>query len=192
MTQHEIVWIPWDEPGMEHLMVSPTPNGGVAAESVVLGLTNGQPFTVRYRIEVDAHWSVRLLAVDERHGGSKIELLSDGNGSWKHADGASRADLDGCIDVDIAVTPLTNTLPIRRLKFEAGQSCEIAVVYVSAPPSQISVEKQRYTCLEKDRRYRFESVDGGFTADLPVDDEAMVLDYPGLFRRVNLGQDQNR
>jgi uncharacterized protein len=28
------------------------------------------------------------------------------------------------------------------------------------------------------------SLDGGFTADLPVDLDGLILDYPGLFRRV--------
>jgi hypothetical protein len=27
-------------------------------------------------------------------------------------------------------------------------------------------------------------LDGGFTADLPVDADGLVLDYPGLFKRV--------
>jgi uncharacterized protein len=34
------------------------------------------------------------------------------------------------------------------------------------------------------RLYKFESLDGGFTADLPVDAEGLMLDYPSLFRRV--------
>jgi hypothetical protein len=32
--------------------------------------------------------------------------------------------------------------------------------------------------------YRFVSLDGGFRADLPVDPDGLVLDYPGRFRRV--------
>jgi uncharacterized protein len=31
--------------------------------------------------------------------------------------------------------------------------------------------------------YRFVSLDGGFSADLPVDLDGLVMDYPGLFRR---------
>lgn len=192
MTQREVVWTPWDGPGMEHLSLHPAADGGVRAESMVLGVTDGQPFSVRYRLEADADWQVRRLSGDDPHVGTRIDLRSDGNGNWSHPDGASVADLAGCIDVDIAVTPYTNTLPIRRLNLQLGESREIAVVYIDAPSLEVSVEKQRYTCLEPDRRYRFESVDGGFTADLPVDDEGVVLDYPGLFRRVNLGQDPNR
>ena len=48
-------------------------------------------------------------------------------------------------------------------------------------------EPQRYTRLETGDGgglYRFLSLDGGFTADLPVDLDGLVLDYPGLFRRV--------
>ena len=48
-------------------------------------------------------------------------------------------------------------------------------------------EPQRYACLEKEGGgglYRFEILDGGFTADLPVDSDDLVLDYPGLFRRI--------
>jgi hypothetical protein len=34
------------------------------------------------------------------------------------------------------------------------------------------------------RLYKFGSFDGGFTADLPVDADGPMLDYPGLIRRV--------
>jgi hypothetical protein len=32
--------------------------------------------------------------------------------------------------------------------------------------------------------YRFVSLDGGFTADLAVDSDGLVVDYPRLFKRV--------
>jgi hypothetical protein len=45
-------------------------------------------------------------------------------------------------------------------------------------------QPQAYTRLS-DRRYLFENLDGtGFRAELPVDEEGIVLDYPQLFRRV--------
>jgi hypothetical protein len=43
---------------------------------------------------------------------------------------------------------------------------------------------QRYTALDGAKHYRFESLDDGFTAELPVDEDGFVLDYPGLFRRL--------
>ncbi len=89
--------------------------------------------------------------------------------------------------MDISQTPFTNTLPIRRLGLGPGESAEISVAYVDGTQLQPWPEPQRYTCLEEGGRrgglYRFLSLDGGFTADLPVDADGLVLDYPGLFKR---------
>jgi hypothetical protein len=96
-------------------------------------------------------------------------------------------DLDGCIDVDISSTPFTNTLPIRRLGLEPGESEELAVTYILVPELLVGAERQRYDCLEAQAEgglYRFEALPSGFTAELPVDADGLVIDYPGLFRRV--------
>ena len=42
-------------------------------------------------------------------------------------------------------------------------------------------------CLEKSPTgglYCFKSLSSGFRADIPVDGDGLVLDYPGMFRRV--------
>src|SRR5215203_6431025 len=72
----------------------------------------------------------------------------DGEGHWKRRGGEPMPDLDGCIDVDISATPFTNTLPIRRLGFEPGQSEELTVAYIRVPELLIGPERQRYGCLE--------------------------------------------
>jgi uncharacterized protein len=44
--------------------------------------------------------------------------------------------------------------------------------------------RQGYTRLA-DRRHLYENLDGsGFRAELPVDEEGVVLDYQGAFRRI--------
>jgi hypothetical protein len=89
--------------------------------------------------------------------------------------------------VDIAVTPFTNTLPIRRLGLAATESAELSVAYFKRTELQAWPDPQRYTCLEKSDEgglYRYLSLDGGFTADLPVDGDGLVVDYPGLFKRI--------
>src|SRR5829696_1002972 len=86
----------------------------------------------------------------------------------------------------VAGMPFTDTLPIRRLGLAPGESAEVTVAYFDGAELQPWPEPQRYTCHEKGDsggRYRFLSLDGGFTADLPVDADGLVLDYPGLFKR---------
>ena len=98
--------------------------------------------------------------------------------------------LDGCLDVDISATPFTNTLPIRRLALQPGSSVILSMAYIAIPQMNVEATQQRYTCLEvtsSGGRYLYESLADGvswFTAELPVDSDGLVLDYPGLFRRV--------
>ena len=92
--------------------------------------------------------------------------------------------LDGAIDVDLPLTPFTNTLPICRLKLEAGQSADIDVVYVRLPQFTVVTDPQRYVCLEPLRRFRYESRDSEFVREIEVDSDGLIINYPGLFRRV--------
>jgi hypothetical protein len=185
--RREAMWSAWDAPGLEHLRLA-VHNGGVVADGIVLGLSDGCPFRFAYEVRCDAGWRVRAVRTgvpgSERAG---VDVLSDGEGNWTTSDGRALPELRGCIDVDISVTPFTNTLPIRRLGLAPTESAELSVAYFEGTELQVWPEPQRYTCLEKSDEgglYRYLSLDGGFTADLPVDADGLVVDYPGLFKRV--------
>ena len=77
----------------------------------------------------------------------RVELFPDGEGNWATADGQTVGYLGGCEYVDIAETPYTNTLPIRRLGFASGESADISVAYLDGAELQPWSEPQRYTCL---------------------------------------------
>jgi hypothetical protein len=97
--------------------------------------------------------------------------------------GELRTDLEGCLDVDIALGASTNTLPIRRVPLAVGRAVELKAAWVLLPDLTVQVLPQRYTRLAHDR-YRYESLDSGFTADLEVDDLSLVVNYPGWCERV--------
>ena len=104
--------------------------------------------------------------------------------------GQPRPDLAGCVDIDINCTPLTNTLPIRRLAWSPGDAHDLDVAYVSVPELEIKPARQRYTLLDTDgpggqSGYRYES--GPFRSDLRVDRDGWVTDYPGIWSRVGRG-----
>ena len=184
------MWSAWTGGGLEYLRLAHD-GGGVEADSVVIGGENGVPFRTRYTIRCDAGWRVRELFVSSLAGDDKgFEMFADGEGHWTMVDGDLVPSLEGCVDIDISATPFTNTLPIRRLGLDAGESADLEVIYLAVPEMRLESARQRYTCLERDDRdglYRFESLDGefaGFAANLPVDADGLVLDYPDLFRRV--------
>lgn len=187
--QREIIWefVPW--PGIEHLRLT-VRDDGVVADGLVVGVDEGAAFRARYEVRCDAAWRVREVRAALLDGG-EIHLMADGTGHWTTADGEPRPDLAGCLDVDIRVTPFTNTLPIRRLGLRQGESAELAVAYVALPALDVTPVRQRYTCLAAEPDgglYRYESLTTGFRADLPVDADGLVLDYPGIFRRVWSGE----
>jgi uncharacterized protein len=188
--ERHVMWSPWTGPGLEHLYVTQKTEQ-VVADGLILGVEEQKPFRVRYEIHCDQHWRVRTVLVSVLGRATQtLSLAADGKGRWTSETGVELTSLRGCLDVDISATPFTNTLPIRRLALHPGQSALLSMVYISIPQMQVAAVEQRYTCLEKTTeggRYLYESLEDGvsvFTAELPVDVDGLVGDYPGLFRRV--------
>lgn len=175
----EYRWSGVRSPSVERLAL--TIDGDVHARSVV----QTEETEYAYDVILDAGWAfqtLRLNSADGRHLG----LRRDGASRWAQ-DGNDRPDLAGAFDIDLAFSPFTNTLPIRRLDLPVGGAAEIVVAYVDAPSLAVLPDPQRYTRLGYTRlavdQYLFESLDSGFTREITVDSECLVLDYPGLFTR---------
>jgi uncharacterized protein len=176
-------WQDWSGPeaGLEHLELRPD-GDHILAEGLVIGTADGEPFGLDYRLVLDRAWRLREAGLRTASGRS-LQLTSDGAGLWT-VNGQVDGSLDRCIDIDIQSTPFTNTLPLRRLNWSAGQVALIEVAYISVPSLAIEPRRHRYTALSPGSLYRFEALGTDFTADLPVDPEGLVTDYPGLFKRL--------
>ena len=182
-----ICWTPiWNKSrqgvGLEHLLLAER-----SADSIVLAFDEERgPFRLTYRLTWEPSWQLRdaeIVVATERFTRS-LSLQTDGQGHWRHRDGHTIDDLDGCMDVDIWPTPFTNTFPIRREPMAIGVRRQFRMAWIFAPDLTVHAQPQAYTRLA-DRLYLFENLDGtGFRAELPVDEDGIVLDYPGLFRRV--------
>lgn len=179
-------WRDWNGEGLEHC-VCLEQDDGLTLEGVVAGTRNGL-YGGHYLVRADASFRTRQVRVGYV-GGASLHVEADGEGHWRDVLG-NRAlpALDGCLDVDIGITPATNTLPIKRLKLGEGEGADIVVAYVPLP-GQIDGDflprraEQRYTCLIPDSRYRYEGLFRAFTAELEIDAAGLVLDYPETFRR---------
>lgn len=184
----QVVWSRVNVPGLELLDLDGDAEGA-SFHSAVIDADPTAPFRVAYTIETDAAWRVRRLSIRELGGRERaIELRGDGDGGWTDAHGAPLPDLAGCIDVDLTATPATNTLPIRRLDLQAGESATITAAWIQFPEMTIGPSPQRYTCLARydsgDGRYRYEGLESGFTVELPVDADGVVRDYGDIWRRL--------
>jgi hypothetical protein len=90
------------------------------------------------------------------------------------------------LDIDIWPTPFTNSFPILREPMAVGERRSFRMAWVLGTELTVKPQAQAYTRV-RDRLYLFENLDGsGFKAELPVDEDGIVLDYPELFRRVKV------
>jgi hypothetical protein len=184
----DVGWTALQWPGLEHVIMSADASGQRAGSQLVLaehGLNS-----VSYQLTCDHGWRVRELTISVVSATTRktLALTADADGHWA-ADALPRPDLDGCIDIDIDCTPLTNTLPIRRLDWSPGAAYDLDVAYVGVPELTVRPARQRYTLLARDEDrnealFRYES--RSFRAELRVDGDGFVIDYPGLWQRVGL------
>lgn len=177
--KRDLRWQPADGVGLEHCHVYETADG-IAVRSSLIGEADGLPFGSFYEITLAPDWTFRSLIL-RRHDGQVLRLVSNGEGDWK-LDGQRAPAFEGCVDIDISGTPLTNTLPIRRRRFEVGVPQHFDMVFVPLDTLEPFRDEQVYTRLD-DTHFRYAAAEGGFTQDLTIDADGFVIDYPTLFRR---------
>src|SRR5829696_8168758 len=69
--EREVMWAPWEGPGLEHLRLV-TSDGGVVANGLVIGLEAGRPFRIGYEIRCDGLWRAACLSLPGP--GSRVPL----------------------------------------------------------------------------------------------------------------------
>lgn len=179
-----IMWRNTRTQGIERCVLADRDDGWELT-GLVLTPLDGQPAMVRYVVRTDRQWRTHSVEIECElpSGASALRLASDGAGAWWR-DGQPLPDLAGCLDIDLGVTPSTNTLPIRRLDLPIGAGAEVAAAWVRFPELEVSRLDQRYDRLADDRwRYRSAS----FEADLAVDDFGLVRDYASVWQTIAQG-----
>ncbi|WP_118973146.1 putative glycolipid-binding domain-containing protein [Taibaiella koreensis] len=156
----------------------------LSVRSAIVGRYEQLPFKVDYEIEMDRNWNTRSVEIRSSlcNMDQRIALQHDGLGHW-YSEDREWKQLEGCTDIDISVSPFTNSLPINRLNMAAGATLEITVVYIDIPHFRIAQEHQRYSRLDT-HTYRFTNSTGDFSADILVDELGLVKHYPTLFDRI--------
>lgn len=172
----------WQDPsdvGAERCRLADSSLAGTALVAV-----EGAPCETRYLVRFDS-WRTRRVEMERSGPEDDARVVLDvDDGRWR-VDGQHRADLAGCLDVDLEFSPATNTLPIRRLDLPVGTGADIEVAWVRFPSLRVERAAQRYTRLGPDR-YEFRT--GDFVAELFLDEHGLVRRYADLWRQVAASQ----
>ena len=156
----------------------------IGLAGTIIMVHDGAPLRVEYQARCDRAWVTQSVRVTLTHGAEarELDLVTDDQHRW-WSNGQELEQVVGCIDIDLSITPSTNTLPIRRLALEPGDSRDVNAAWVRFPELTVERLPQRYVRTDE-TRYRYQSHGGEFTADIDVDEMGMVVRYPPLWERV--------
>ena len=143
-------------------------------------------WAVRYEIKISEQWLTQSAqVVNVSSGGERTVTLShDGRGNWLVND-LGRPDLEGCLDVDLESSAMTNTLPVHRLHSPIGARQASPAAYVRAAKPDVERLGQHYTRLDESHRFYYEAPAFEFTAELAYDATGLIVDYPSLAARAH-------
>jgi uncharacterized protein len=192
-------WAKDDPPGAEFAEIALEP-GRLDARGVAIG-TEPVPYQLEYALRTASDFVTERLQVMARGAGWRraLDLRRGADGAWSvdaEAEGdlplpdpgGDVAEVAGALDCDLALSPVTNMMPIRRHDLmRGGGPVELTMAWVSVPDLGLIPDGQRYRFIsaEEDRSVvRFEAVDGTFAGDITLDREGLVVDFPGIARRL--------
>ena len=170
-TGYEVAWI---EPVLHGLVVT----------GCTTAVEDGEAWMVDYNIRLDADWRTRRAEVRGRSGGAArfSVLQSDGEGRWQ-VDGVPAPHLDGCMDVDLESSALTNALPVHRLALQRSERAAAPAAYVRAVSLNTDRLEQTYARTDDDgprKCYDYTAPAFDFSCRLVYDTTGFVLAYPGI------------
>ena len=178
-----VLWTRHDRVSLEFFQLDETP-AGIRLSGTILTVEEAQPLRVEYTVQCDRDWATRSARIAVTHGATTNEmaLVVDDQKRWWR-EGKEIAEVAGCIDIDISLSPSTNTLPIRRLSLARGGEADVVAAWIHFPDLAIEALPQRYV-RSGENHYRYASGGGAFTADFEVDHLGLVVRYPPSWERL--------
>jgi uncharacterized protein len=189
-----------DEPFGTELAALSVSARTLEAHGVAIGV-EPLPYRLDYELStVDEFVTARLVVRTQGDGWRRALVLERlAVGAWVctpesegfaslPAPGGDVRGLNGALDCDLGLSPLTNSMPVLRHGLhEGGGPVDFLMAWVSVPDLSVHPSRQRYTFLQRQARarlVRFEAPDATFVADILFDDNGVVIDYPGIARRI--------
>lgn len=175
-----IAWRRLDSPGHDAAVLRAV-SGGWQLEGAAVFVESGLACHLRYEVTVDRGWHTRAAIVQGWRGSKAVDLRLDVTEDQRWLlNGQAVAAVAGAIDIDLAFTPATNLLPIRRLGLEIGATARVDAAWLRFPELDLRRLDQVYRRVGSDT-YLYSSQGGTFTAPLTVSAAGFVTTYPGLW-----------
>jgi hypothetical protein len=170
------------------------------------GSSTTADYVLTYRLLTEPSWTTRRLEVrvDGDGWSRELALRRDDDGTWSSRHTAATGDgepvitaaehdeLDGALDCDLALCPLTNTMPVlRHGLLDASRSgdarqVDLTMAWVSVPDLEVVTSAQRYdsgvAVAGGGVQLRYQA--GSFVEHIEFDADGLVVSYPSIGRRI--------
>ena len=195
-----VAWVKDDPFGVEFAEIA-LARQHLSADGVAIG-AGPIPYRLDYILETAPGFVTSRLRVSSRGEGWRrtLDLRRSAAGVWSvianeegdldlPSAGGDPLTLTGSLDCDLGLSPVTNLMPVLRHDLlSGGGPVELTTAWVSVPDLSVRLDRQRYAFLRagSDHRViRYEATDGTFAADITLDTDGIVIDYPGIARRLS-------
>ena len=140
--------------------------------------------SLRYEVLTTSEWITRGATVEGHMAGKPISLRVQASraGRWR-VNGEAQPRIEGCVDLDLAFTPATNLIAIKRLALKVGEGADAPAAYLDFPRLRFIVLPQTYHRVSA-TEYDYASPTAGYAERLVVTREGWADEYPGVFKRV--------
>jgi uncharacterized protein len=164
-------------------------DGGSVLTGCTAAVEDGQPWSVDYEIHLDRSGRTRRASLTGRSSAGAhalVVLTTDAQGHWQ-VDGRPAARLDGCLDVDLESSAMTNALPVRRLDLAPGDHAAAPAAFVRA--GSLAVERlgqhyRRRTGPGGEQAYDYAAPQFDVSCVIRYDEAGLALEYPTIAVRV--------
>jgi uncharacterized protein len=175
-----VIWRRLDQPGHEAArLVFHDPFWQLSGTAVFA--ERQQASRLEYLVVCDPAWRTRHGRVAGWVGSRRVRVeLTAGTGGRWYLNGTECPQVAGCVDLDLAFSPATNALAIRRLALEPGQAAEVRAAWLTFPDFNLEPLVQLYRRTGP-TTYRYEAFGGSFVTDLAVNAAGLVIRYPDLW-----------
>lgn len=136
---------------------------------------------ITYAVTLTSDWKTQAAALRIMTGAGRrrVRITSDGRSEWA-VQGQPMPAVSGALDLDLAFTPATNLISIRRLELAIGSRADVTAAWLDFRANTLTPLRQIYHRISRND-YAYSCPDIGFAATLRVDEDGFVRRYPPLW-----------
>ncbi|MGR9049473.1 putative glycolipid-binding domain-containing protein [Halobacillus faecis] len=180
--EQRVIWNHLESAGAEHLTLKKLTNH-MEVRGTVLLVDQGVPHHLTYDLKLGLDWKTKKVKIYQEQETEPFVVQAENQDKW-WVNGRYDENLDGATNVDLTITPFSNTLPINRVTWHIGERRTFKMVFIDVLKKEVFPLLQVYTYLGDNDGYRiFQYRCRDYETALVIDEEGWVVEYPGAFER---------